>query len=294
MSQDLVSVIVPAYNAESTIREALESVYRQSYKNLEVIVVDDGSTDTTRDIVGNGFPQALLKSSENQGPSHARNMGIEASHGKWIAFLDADDVWHPDKIAHQVDVAQTDPSIGLVASDWIRHPEFADVPKALPVSHVAYHDLLILNRFQTSTVLVLSSVVHSLNGFDYHVDGAEDWDLWLRVAQRVRVVKVDWPLVAYRDVPTGYSKDLWRVYVTMLPMLEKHRRDKPVKVSDFHTIESWHHLRFFVAFLLLRQYSHAFQALKPAFSIRLLPRLIPALYRYLIPFLWVRVKKKAQ
>ncbi len=293
MFQELVSVVIPAYNAESTIRDALESVYRQSHENLEVIVVDDGSTDATRDIVEREFPQVLLKRSDNQGPSHARNLGIEACHGRWIAFLDADDVWHGEKITYQLDVAQTDPLIGLVASDWIRHEEFRDVPKALPVSHVGYRDLLVLNQFQTSTVLVLRSVVQTLNGFDHLVDGAEDWDMWLRVAQQVRVVKVDWPLVMYRDMPTGYSKDVWRVYVTMLPMLDKHRGNKQISAGDFRIVESWHHLRFFVAFILMKQYSQAFRAVKPVLSVRMVAGIIPATYRYLIPFLWLRVKKKS-
>ncbi len=293
MSPELVSVVIPAYNAELTIRDALESVYQQSYKNVEVIVVDDGSTDGTKSIVEQEFPQVLLKASQNQGPSHARNLGIDAARGHWIAFLDADDVWHPDKILHQVDVAQTDPSIGLVASDWTRRQEFRDVPKALPVSHVGYRDLLVLNRFQTSTVLILRSVVQRLNGFDQMVDGAEDWDLWLRAAQEARVVKVDWPLVMYRDVPTGYSKDVWRVYSTMLPMLEKHRNSEYINAADFRAIESWHHLRFFVAFVLLKQYSQGFRAVKPIFSLRLVLGIIPATYRYLFPFLWTRMKKKS-
>ena len=292
MSQELVSVVVPAYNAEATIVDALQSVYRQSYKNYEVIIVDDGSTDSTRHIVESEFPDAVLKSCQNQGPSYARNVGIEAAHGEWIAFLDADDVWHDEKIAQQLDVARTDPSIGLVASDWIRFAKFSDIPKALPVSPISYLDLLVLNRFQTSTVLVKRTIVQSLNGFDQHVDGAEDWDLWLRIAQEARVVKIDWPLVMYRDVPTGYSKDVWRVYATMLPMLDKHREEVHVSQQDFRVIESWHHLRFFVAFLLMRQYSKAMKAVRPIFSSRLLFGLMPALYRYLFPFLWTRIKKK--
>ncbi|WP_028962162.1 glycosyltransferase family 2 protein [Sulfobacillus thermosulfidooxidans] len=293
MSPELVSVVIPAYNAESTIVEALESVYQQSHKNLEVIVVDDGSTDLTRQIIERQFPQVILRANHNQGPSQARNTGIDMAHGEWIAFLDADDVWHPEKIAQQLDVAHTDPEIGLVASDWIRDAHFMDVPRALPVSEVRYHDLLILNRFQTSTVLVKRSIVQSLQGFDRRVDGAEDWDLWLRVAQVARVVKIDWPLVMYRDVPTGYSKDVWRVYVTMLPMLDKHREEVQVSHHEFRVIEAWHHLRFFVAFILMKQYDKAFRAVKPAFSLRLLSGLFPALYRYLFPFLWTRIKKKS-
>lgn len=292
MPQELVSVIIPAYNAQDTICEALQSVFDQTYPHLQVIVVDDGSEDATCQIVEEQFPHAVLKRCENQGPSHARNVGIAAAEGRWIAFLDADDTWHSHKIAQQLDVAITDPRIGLVATDWIRGAAFEPVPRAMPVSEVTYQELLVLNRFQTSTVMVLREIVDGLKGFDRSVDGAEDWDLWLRVAQAARVVKIDWGLVMYRDVPTGYSKNVWRVYETMLPMLDKHRTTHAVSRRDFCIIESWHHLRFGVAFVLMKQYRRAYTATRPALSGRLLWCTGPAVTRYLVPFLWGRHKKK--
>jgi glycosyltransferase involved in cell wall biosynthesis len=292
MFQVLVSVIIPAYNAEATIGEAIESVLSQTYANLEIIVVDDGSEDNTCQVIEQQFPMVLLKRCTNHGPSYARNRGVEVSRGQWIAFLDADDAWHPDKISQQIDVASTDAAIGLVASDWIRGGKFDAVPKALPVSEVTYLDLLVLNRFQTSTVLVLHDILNELQGFDKDVDGAEDWDLWLRVAQISRVVKIDCPLVMYRDVETGYSKNVWRVYETMLPMLDKHRAAGQLRQRDFQTIEAWHHLRFALAFVLMKQYRSASAAFRPVFSRRLILFTAPAAGRYFLPFLWQRYRKR--
>ncbi len=292
MYQGLVSVIIPAYNADATIMDAIASVLAQTYANIEIIVVDDGSEDTTCRVVEDHFPMVTLHRCANHGPSQARNRGMQSAHGQWIAFLDADDTWHPEKIAQQIDVASTDPAIGLVASDWVRGSDFETVPKALPVSEVTYFDLLILNRFQTSTVMVMRHIVEELQGFDKQVDGAEDWDLWLRISQVSRVVKIDWPLVMYRDVPTGYSKNVWRVYETMLPMLDKHRNVGAVRLRDFRTIESWHHLRFALAFLLMKHYHAAASAAAPAFSRRLLLYTPGATTRYFLPFMWQRYRRK--
>ncbi|PSR33155.1 MAG: glycosyltransferase family 2 protein [Sulfobacillus thermosulfidooxidans] len=292
MSQELVSVIVPAYNAEKTISDALNSVFNQTYRSLEVIVVDDGSTDATPHVVQEQFPRAIFKRITNQGPSFARNQGIALASGEWIAFLDADDMWHPEKIAQQLDVASTDIHIGLVATDWIRAASFEPIPPALPVSEITYEELLILNRFQTSTVLVKREIVEDLQGFDRAVDGAEDWDFWLRVAQVARLVKIDWPLVMYRDVPTGYSKNVWRVYETMLPMLEKHRNSREIGRRDFAIIETWHYLRFGVAFALMKQYDRAYAAVKPALSLKRFWYTMPAATRYLVPFLWTRYRRR--
>ncbi len=285
-----ISVVIPAYNAQDTIVEALRSVLRQSVAVEQIIVVDDGSTDGTAQLVREQFPQVLVEQISNGGPSRARNHGLQLATGAWIAFLDADDRWHPNKMAAQMDVVED--GVELLASDWVRGERFAPVPHPPPKSHLTYRDLLSLNQFQTSTVLMTRRLALALGGFDSAVDGAEDWDFWLRAARETSIVKVDWPLVQYRDVPTGYSKDVWRVYATMQPMLDKHRDNALISHRDFSTLEEWHHLRFGVAFILAHDSGHAKKAWRNAVRRSLLPYLPRAFFGYLLPFLMRRVRQR--
>ena len=292
-----VTVVVPVYNNRDTVVDAILSALRQVPPPAEVLVVDDGSTDGSAAVVRDAFraePLVRVIPQENAGPSRARNRGIaEASH-PYLAFLDADDEWLPDKLALQSQVLASEPAVGLVACDWVRErpgDEGAGGPAlAPPWSRLTYRDCLVLNRFQTSTVVMRTALARALGGFDAAVDGAEDWDLWVRAAQAAGVVKLNRALVVYRDVPTGYSKDVWRVYQTMHGLLDKHRAAAP---PGFGTIEAWHHLRFFVALRLMGERAHARAALGEALSPRLLWRVPAATVVYLLPFLARRRVRRA-
>lgn len=289
----LVTVVIPAYNSKDLIGTALDSVLRQTYTPVEIIVVDDGSTDGTKDWVCAHYPTVHVIQIVNQGPSAARNQGIHSASGELVAFLDADDEWHPGKLEAQMSVMDRYPDVGLVATDWLRTAQFDDVPDVLPISWITYADMLKLNRFQTSTVLIRKRILDDLDGFDALVDGAEDWDLWLRTSAKTRIGKIDYPLVMYRDVPSGYSKDVWRVYQTMQPMLDKHRKNAPLSSQEFKIIEAWHHLRFSVAFFLMHDLGHARASLKKISRQHLWVASIPATVHYLVPFLWARYRRRA-
>ena len=285
-----ISVVIPAYNAQDTIAAAIESVLGQSLPVKEVIVVDDGSTDGTAALVRDRFPGAILEVVPNGGPSRARNHGLQLASGEWIAFLDADDRWHPDKMAAQMSAVED--GTELLASDWVRNGQFTPVPHPAPKSRLTYRKLLTMNQFQTSTVVMTRRLATALGGFDSSVDGAEDWDLWLRASRETLILKVDWPLVQYRDVATGYSKDVWRVYATMQPMLDKHRNNTQISRKDFLTLEEWHHLRFWVAFFLAHDSVHAKKAWRKAMQIRLLPYFPRAFFTFLVPFLKDRARRR--
>ncbi|PSR20040.1 MAG: glycosyltransferase family 2 protein [Sulfobacillus acidophilus] len=287
-----ISVVIPAYNAEKTIADAILSVVAQSVPVQEIIVIDDGSTDSTAQLVQSRFPQVQVQQIANGGPSRARNVGMRMAHGDWIAFLDADDRWHPEKM--RIQLAARDGGARLVASDWVRGAEFTSPPDPVPRTQLGYRDLLKMNQFQTSTVLIERGLANVLGGFDSNVDGAEDWDYWLRASRETTIVKVDWPLVQYRDLATGYSKNVWRVYVTMQPMLDKHRETAPVSAQEFSTLEAWHHLRFWVAFGLAHDGDHARAAWHNAIQ-RRLRRYVPrAAWHYLAPFLIQRMRRRAR
>jgi glycosyltransferase involved in cell wall biosynthesis len=195
MNRPLVSVIIPAYNADKFIKDALESVFAQDYEPLEIIVVDDGSTDSTAEII-KGFQHGgrtlLYFYQENAGPSRARNLGIRAARGEFITFLDADDLWTPMKLQKQVDFMESNGEADLVFGDMQvfdsggctvdsafskhGHPPCDEQGK---VVH-AFHHLLQRNFVSTATVLLRKKCLNETGYFDEKLWYAEDYDLWLR------------------------------------------------------------------------------------------------------------------
>lgn len=293
-----VSVVIAAYNAEKTLGAAVESALAQAVRPAQVIVVDDGSQDGTASVAAS-FPEVLLVQQDNQGPSAARNTGIGRASQPWVAFLDADDVWLPDKLARQLAASARHPAAVLLAGDWVRTSDglgaaesTTDVAAAGDERVMGYRDVLVLNRFQTSTVLVRTEVLRTCGGFDPALDGAEDWDMWLRCAKLGVIVKLDVPLVIYRDEPTGYSKNLVRLYGRMLAMLDRERRGTSLPAAAFAHVLAWHHLRFVVAFLLARQPGQVRRVVRELRSAGLVRYMPGAAVIYLAPFLGGRVVRR--
>jgi GT2 family glycosyltransferase len=167
-------------------------------------------------------------------------------------------------------------------------------PPPAPVSRTQFtaSDLLILNRFQTSTVLMRTDTVRAVGGFDARLDGAEDWDMWLRMAKRGEIVKLDWPYVTYRDVASGYSNDLSRVYRTMCLMLDRECAESTLPAAHVGAVVAWHHLRFVVGFLLLKDFAGARLALGGLGRHRVRRYAPTAATRFLLPFLAGRVARR--
>lgn len=299
MTDDLapVSVVIAAYDAEKTLGAAVASALGQAVRPAQVIVVDDGSQDGTASVAAS-FPEVLLVKQDNQGPSAARNTGIANVTQPWVAFLDADDVWLPDKLTRQLAASARHPSAVLLAGDWVRTFDESGAARSTTRTATAsetlmgYGDVLVLNRFQTSTVLVRTEVLRACGGFDPALDGAEDWDMWLRCAARGEIVKLDIPLVIYRDEPTGYSKNLVRLYDRMLVMLDRERRDTPLPKAAFARVLTWHHLRFVVAFAQARQPDQARRVARELRSAGLVRYVPAAAATYLAPFLGGRVVRR--
>ena len=184
-----VSVVIPAHNAERFIRSTLESVLAQTFGDLEVLVVDDGSSDATAEIVDSFGSPITLMAGPRLGVSAARNRGIAGARGEYVALLDHDDRWHPDKIRRQVEVLETDPIAGLVFT--LAEVEeggavtgvFPELPDPGRFLARAYENLAHWNYIPMSSVMLRRSILAALKGpFDTSFSLAEDWDLWLRVA----------------------------------------------------------------------------------------------------------------
>ncbi|HET6157525.1 MAG TPA: glycosyltransferase family A protein [Dongiaceae bacterium] len=214
----LVSVVVPAYNAAGTIQETLDSISQQTYHSLEVIVVDDGSIDGTAAIArrhGRGDPRFSVISKANGGVASARNEGIRASKGDYVAFIDADDLWHPTKIAKQMAMLLSGgPDMALVYSPFRLIDADGKVfasPRKYGVSgwvlHRHFHTNLVGNG---SALLIRRSVLEEFHGFDpwllqQGAEGCEDLLLQLRIAVHYRFGEVSEYLVGYRRLPSAMS-----------------------------------------------------------------------------------------
>jgi glycosyltransferase involved in cell wall biosynthesis len=207
MSAPRVSVVVAAHNEAGWLGETIASVRGQRFEDWELIVVDDGSTDGTADVVAQhaSDPRVRCLRQARQERAAARNRGIAASRGCFVAFLDADDLWLPDKLGRQVAALDGDPAAGLCYTVarfidahgrllWLRKPPHAIEGRIFP-------RLVRANHFILSSVLVRRSCLDEVGPFDTSlaVLGCEDWDLWLRLARRHPVVAVAHELTLYRQ-----------------------------------------------------------------------------------------------
>lgn len=226
-----VSVVMPSWNAAPTIRQAIGSVLDGSFQDVEVIVVDDGSTDdTAASVEAFGAPVRLLRQHPRRGPSAARNRAIQEARGELVAFLDADDLWHPDKLRHQITHMDAAPDVGLVYTNVWNTDGDTFLPMNRSARRVArtgdvYEALFQENFIVTSTVLVRRSVLVDVGGFDESLTISEDFDLWLRIARGHRVGFVDRPLTFYRMREGSAFSDLERRLAAREIILEKALRE---------------------------------------------------------------------
>jgi len=207
-----ISVVIPAFNAEIFIQETIASVLDQTLSAHEVIVVDDGSTDGTREIVERFGARLAVLDGPGRGASAARNLGAARATGDWLAFADADDVWLPEKLAHQASMIRE--GVALIYCDRFNLgvkdglPEIQSAIQPLVDGDVFDSLLLTGNVITTSGVLLRTDVFRALGGFDEdtRLIPAEDWDLWLRVAAEHRVAACREPLIRYRLHSQGMSR----------------------------------------------------------------------------------------
>lgn len=219
-----VSVVVPAFNAEHSIDAALESVFAQTFRDFEVVVVDDGSTDGTANRLARWSERVTVLSQPNGGPARARNAAISASSGDLIAFLDADDTWLPEKLARQVDYFDRHPETGLlhtaaITSGDTMPPRVSDAPAApRRVFCELFHTDLDIN---TLTVMVRRDVLANVGLFDERREiHVEDWDLWLRVAARYPVGYLA-DATAVRRLGGGMSSAVEKTFRGQAAVIEK-------------------------------------------------------------------------
>jgi len=203
-NKKMVSIIIPTYNRGKYIREAIQSVLNQTYQNFEIIVSDDGSTDNTKEVV-ESFNDRRIKYfwNKNSGlPAVARNIGIKKSSGKYIAFLDSDDLWLAKKLEKQINEFEKNENIGLVCSHRIYFDEKKEWIKKININDkdFTFKSLFIRNKVTCSTVIVKRSIFDNIGLFNEctKLQAGEDYEMWLRIANSYRIKYIQEPLVKYR------------------------------------------------------------------------------------------------
>ncbi len=231
-----ISIIIPAYNAEHTIIETIQSVQKQTLSDFELIIINDGSTDQTLNLLNN-IQDSRLKvfSYENGGVSVARNHGISQAKGEFIAFLDADDLWTPDKLELQLAALQQNPEAG-VAYSWIYNMgekgEFFQVGHQVSFEGNVLAKLLIGNFLANgSNPLIRKQAIESVGKFDSTLTYGEDWEFYLRLAVHWSFVVVPKPQILYRQSSSAATTKVEVMEERLLLLTEKLFQSAPQELQ---------------------------------------------------------------
>jgi glycosyltransferase involved in cell wall biosynthesis len=221
MEELLVSVIIPVYNCQAYIAQAVRSALEQDHPSKEVIVVNDGSTDGTLAVLREFGDAIRVVDQPNGGPPRARNAGLRAARGDYVAFLDADDVWIQGKLSAQVAHMEAHPEVGTSYTRWhvwppdadgaFTSPAFAarplrDVPIDATRSGWIYGRLLFDSELLTTTVMIRMSVVRQVGEFDLKLFNGDDYDYWIRLSRVAQIACLDAVGALYRVVPNSVSR----------------------------------------------------------------------------------------
>lgn len=193
-----ISVIIPTHNRARLLPRCLDSVLTQTLKPLEIIVVDDGSTDSTRRLIRRDFPQVRLLPQENRGVSAARNAGLRAARGDWLAFLDSDDAWLPNKLQQQMQTVERAPDSNLIHTNevWVRNGVRVNPQrKHRKYGGSIFKYCLPLCVISPSSTMIHRRVFEQVGQFDETLPVCEDYDLWLRICARMPVTFIQEPLI---------------------------------------------------------------------------------------------------
>ena len=211
----LVSVVIPVYNQDRYVAAAIDSVLAQTFRDFEVVVVDDGSTDSTPAVLARYASRIRVIRQRNRGGAAALNTGIRAARGEWIAWLSSDDLWEPAKLERQVEVLHREPRVGMVYTDYV----YVDADgrllsrESFPAPPTRRKVLLRLIRrcfINGSSTLIRRAVFDAVGWYDEGDRLAPDWDMWFRIAAAFDIAQVPEPLVRYRihGEQTSSKRDL--------------------------------------------------------------------------------------
>jgi len=229
-----VSILIPSYNSAHFLPTSIESALSGTYQDFEIIVIDDGSSDDTKDLVQSFIDEYPHKIryiwQENMGLARARNTGIRQSQGEYLALLDADDKWLPCRLEEGVKILDADHSIGLVHGNItyidIDDKEMGTPKRDIPFLNGFIFENIFLRKADIAcpTAIFRRSCCEDVGGFDINLSrlGCEDRDLWLRIAQKYRVIYIDKILSYYRLTPQSMSRNLKKMMEARLYVIDKY------------------------------------------------------------------------
>lgn len=206
-----ISVIIPTFNRKETLKRAIQSVEMQSYTPYEIIVIDDGSDDGTKEWLKDNYPNVKYIYQMNSGVSSARNKGIKFARGDWIALLDSDDEWLPSKLKDQANEIELNPAAKFLHTNeiWIRNGvRVNQMKKHKKYGGYIFEKCLDMCRISPSSVLIKKDIFDEIGMFDETLKVCEDYDLWLRFASKYPVHFLDQPLIKKYG---GHSDQLSKV-----------------------------------------------------------------------------------
>ena len=227
-----ISVIIPVYNGEKTIRETIESALQQTFQDFELIIINDGSQDATLSIVNSiKDPRIKVFSYPNTGSNPSRNRGVYHATGEYIAFLDADDLWTPNKLESQLIALQANPQ-AAVAYSWTNSidelGQFLRQGSHISVTGDVYKQLLLSNFLDSgSNPLIRAHTLAAVGGFDESLAHGEDLDMWLRLAAHYQFVAVPSPQILYRQSSNSVSSNIQSMEASTRRVLEQAFERKP-------------------------------------------------------------------
>ena len=231
MAIPLVSIVIPTFNMGSLVADSIRSALNQTYQNIEVILIDDGSSDDTRSILTPHIEKGAIRYHYQELRSFSgAKCRIALSKGDFIALLDADDLWETSKISSQVAMISEDPVAGMVFTDFDTFDESGTIAarkNSVVIDEIPEPDLVTMlkrsNFIYPSTVLLRRSVFDLCGFFDVSLRSVEDYDMWLRIAEKYRLISINNPLVKIRQHSANMSKNIPRMLENEIEVINKFR-----------------------------------------------------------------------
>jgi glycosyltransferase involved in cell wall biosynthesis len=233
----LISVVMPCFNAQDYLREAVDSVLAQTYDNIELIVIDDGSTDRSLDLLQDYGERIRVIRQANRGPYPARNLGVAESRGELLAFLDADDWWSPDCLEKLAGALAAHPQAAVAYCGWQNVGKDGGrsdpyVPPDYELADKAERFLRAAAPWPIHAALLRRPVFDAVGGFDLDLHSCMDYDLWLRIAVARPIVRVPEVMAFYRHHASGQITSVqWRQARNVWLVKRKFLRDHPEQVA---------------------------------------------------------------
>ncbi|MGN7385345.1 Hyaluronan synthase [Chlamydia abortus] len=240
-----VSIVVPVFNREETVLMSIQSLLNQTYSNFEILVINDASTDRTKQIIEsiNDIRVRIINLDKNVGAAAARNIGIRKSLGNWIAFQDSDDYWEPTKLEKQVKVAMEQcnqlPSIIYTSFVRVKNNERELIPNdsSPDLSGVIHKKLILQNFIATPSVLIPKECFYNIGYFSEDMPRFQDWELWIRMSQRYPFIWINEPLLTVYYSEDSISANFAKLLQAYTLLWEKHgytiQQAGPIYASRF-------------------------------------------------------------